>query len=77
MSCGKGDTGDQQSTWFPVAECFRIGRKGDDAILRALEEAVEIIGKNTQLLLEYYAARAFLKGKALYDQSLTSPKIER
>ena len=29
--------------------------KGDDAILRAVEEAVEIIGKNTQILLEHYA----------------------
>ena len=34
-----------------------IQGKGDDAILRALEEAVEIVGKNTQILLEHYATR--------------------
>ncbi|CAK9016359.1 Uncharacterized protein SCF082_LOCUS13144 [Durusdinium trenchii] len=41
---------------FCDLHCIRDAvRKGDDAILRALEEAVEIIGKNTQLLLEHYA----------------------
>lgn len=40
---------------FCDLHCIRDAvRKGDDAILRALEEAVEIVGKNTQLLLEYY-----------------------
>ncbi|CAE7220774.1 unnamed protein product [Symbiodinium natans] len=40
---------------FCDLHCIRDAvRKGDDAILRALEEAVEIIGKNTQLLLEHY-----------------------
>ncbi|CAE7225543.1 unnamed protein product, partial [Symbiodinium natans] len=40
---------------FCDLHCIRDAvRKGDDAILRALEEAVEIVGKNTQILLEHY-----------------------
>ncbi|CAE7846957.1 ath [Symbiodinium microadriaticum] len=40
---------------FCDLHCIRDAvRKGDDAILRAVEEAVEIIGKNTQILLEHY-----------------------
>lgn len=40
-----------------VANDSTLPRKGDDAILRALEEAVEIVGKNTQILLEHYVAK--------------------
>ena len=36
---------------------FSIGRKGDNAILRAIEGAVDVVGQNTQLLLEHYVAR--------------------
>lgn len=41
--------------------CKAVARKGDDAILRALEEAVEVIGKNTQLLLEHFVPRRCLQ----------------
>ncbi|CAJ1436066.1 unnamed protein product [Effrenium voratum] len=41
---------------FCDLHCIRDAvRKGNDAILRAMEEAVEVIGKNTQILLEHYA----------------------
>ncbi|CAE7323954.1 unnamed protein product [Symbiodinium sp. CCMP2592] len=40
---------------FCDLHCIREAvRKGDEAILRAVEEAVEVIGKNTQILLEHY-----------------------
>ncbi|CAE7237068.1 unnamed protein product, partial [Symbiodinium sp. CCMP2456] len=41
--------------------------KGDDAILRALEEAVEIVGKNTQILLEHYVGEE--SGVSLGEQA--------
>ena len=45
----------------------RAPRKGDDAILRALEEAVEIVGKNTQLLLEYYVTKQNKAGQICFQ----------
>ncbi|CAE7666293.1 CD163 [Symbiodinium sp. CCMP2592] len=40
---------------FCDLHCIRDSvRKGDNAILRALEQAVGVVGQNTQLLLEYY-----------------------
>ncbi|CAE7209564.1 unnamed protein product [Symbiodinium sp. CCMP2592] len=45
---------------FCDLHCIRDAvRKGDDAILRALEHALSVVGQNTQLLLEHYALRFF------------------
>ncbi|CAJ1384314.1 unnamed protein product [Effrenium voratum] len=44
---------------FCDLHCIRDAvRKGNDAILRAMEEAVEVIGKNTQILLEHYVGES-------------------
>ncbi|CAE7198990.1 unnamed protein product [Symbiodinium natans] len=43
---------------FCDLHCIRDSvRKGDNAILRAIEGAVDVVGQNTQLLLEHYVAR--------------------
>ncbi|CAE7233171.1 unnamed protein product [Symbiodinium natans] len=53
---------------FCDLHCIRDAvRKGDDAILRALEEAVEIVGKNTQILLEHYVGEK--SGVSLAEQA--------
>jgi len=53
---------------FCDLHCIRDAvRKGDDAILRALEEAVEIVGKNTQILLEHYVGEE--SGVSLGEQA--------
>ena len=55
---------------FCDLHCVRDAvRKGDSAILRALEEAVEVVGRNTQVLLEHYVGDSGDSGISLDEEA--------